>query len=573
MSEMQHEKSNVEETLVRSESTSAAELSELRSTCEKAEENKQMLEQQLTDLESEHNNLLSELKNVRSEMSDRLYQMETERNEVEASLQHSKTDTEIQLTASQATCTTLGEEKQKLTSQVEQLEQGRLSLTAEMDTLRSELVTLKGSLQSAENARLSAEQARKKDLEDSRVKLLFSTVEECEEIIKDSLAQFENPHHATVTCTAEYLLSRTESVENALRLLESSYGAYSKDKNTVGVAVKSLCDFSHRLADLIIHGKATANAVSIEAGEALSHTCRMTGEESLALLQLVKNGSGSLSEQGKAVSALMKKLVAQAEELVPKVEDVKAEQMGNLIENEMEETTRAIEAAAARINAMLAESREAHSGIQLEVNERVLDSCTGLMKCIKILIERAKVLQKEIVGQGRGSTSAKEFYKRHHRWTEGLISAAKAVGWGANVLVEAADKLVKGEGKYEELMVCSQEIAASTTQLVVASKVKAGRRSENLGYLSEASKSVTEATGQVVASAKNGMQMIEDIDTLDFSKLTLHQAKRQEMDSQVRVLELESELGKERVKLGELRKKHYQLAGESEGWDQEESNA
>lgn len=42
LSEMQHEKSNVEETLVRSESTSAAELSELRSTCEKAEENKQV---------------------------------------------------------------------------------------------------------------------------------------------------------------------------------------------------------------------------------------------------------------------------------------------------------------------------------------------------------------------------------------------------------------------------------------------------------------------------------------------------------------------------------------------------
>ena len=36
---------------------------------------------------------------------------------------------------------------------------------------------------------------------------------------------------------------------------------------------------------------------------------------------------------------------------------------------------------------------------------------------------------------------------------------------------EAADKVVKGEGKFEELIVCSQEIAASTTQLVVASKV------------------------------------------------------------------------------------------------------
>ena len=33
--------------------------------------------------------------------------------------------------------------------------------------------------------------------------------------------------------------------------------------------------------------------------------------------------------------------------------------------------------------------------------------------------------------------------------------------------------MVKGEGKFEELVVCSQEIAASTTQLVVAPKVRA----------------------------------------------------------------------------------------------------
>ena len=58
---------------------------------------------------------------------------------------------------------------------------------------------------------------------------------------------------------------------------------------------------------------------------------------------------------------------------------------------------------------------------------------------------------------------------------------------------------------------------------------------------------------------------------MDFSQLTLHQAKRQEMESQVRVLELESELDKERKKLMELRKTHYTLAGESEGWEQEVS--
>lgn len=36
---------------------------------------------------------------------------------------------------------------------------------------------------------------------------------------------------------------------------------------------------------------------------------------------------------------------------------------------------------------------------------------------------------------------------------------------------------------------------------------------------------------------------------------------------QVRVLELEKDLTKERFKLGKLRKQHYKLAGESEGWE------
>ena len=52
---------------------------------------------------------------------------------------------------------------------------------------------------------------------------------------------------------------------------------------------------------------------------------------------------------------------------------------------------------------MLESSREAQSGIQLEVNERILDSCTALMKAIKVLIERSKQLQKEIVADSRVS--------------------------------------------------------------------------------------------------------------------------------------------------------------------------
>lgn len=60
---------------------------------------------------------------------------------------------------------------------------------------------------------------------------------------------------------------------------------------------------------------------------------------------------------------------------------------------------------------------------------------------------------------------------------------------------------------------------------------------------------------------------------MDVSGLSLHQAKRLEMESQVRVLELEASLQQERHNLSALRRHHYQLAGEGEGWDQSVSSA
>lgn len=137
-------------------------------------------------------------------------------------------------------------------------------------------------------------------------------------------------------------------------------------------------------------------------------------------------------------------------------------------------------------------------------------------------------------------------------------------------------------GKLEQLIVAAQEIGASTAQLVVASRVKADRKSENLKQLTQASKGVTTATGTVVATVKDCSQLIEETgkfnysnvrpvpwknyysEELDTSNLSLHQAKRLEMDSQVRVLELEKELEQERLKLSSLRRHHYQLAGENE---------
>uniref|UniRef100_A0A671PLJ3 Huntingtin-interacting protein 1-related protein n=1 Tax=Sinocyclocheilus anshuiensis TaxID=1608454 RepID=A0A671PLJ3_9TELE len=262
--------------------------------------------------------------------------------------------------------------------------------------------------------------------------------------------------------------------------------------------------------------------------------------------------------------------VFSEQKLRPRGLELQQGELGDLVEQEMAATSAAVESAAARIEEMLNKSRAVDTGIKMEVNERILASCTDLMQAIKVLVLSSKDLQRDIVESGKGAASMKEFYAKNSRWTEGLISASKAVGWGATMLVDAADQVVQGTGKFEELMVCSHEIAASTAQLVAASKVKADKDSPNLSRLRQASKGVTQATAGVVASTKSGKSQIEDTETMDFSAMTLTQIKRQEMDAQVLVLELETRLQKERERLGELRKKHYELAGVAEGWGGEE---
>lgn len=51
---------------------------------------------------------------------------------------------------------------------------------------------------------------------------------------------------------------------------------------------------------------------------------------------------------------------------------------------------------------------------------------------LQILVERATLVQTEIVEAGRGSANIAEFYRQNHTWAEGLISAAKEVGWYAS---------------------------------------------------------------------------------------------------------------------------------------------
>ncbi|MPC17687.1 Huntingtin-interacting protein 1 [Portunus trituberculatus] len=257
-------------------------------------------------------------------------------------------------------------------------------------------------------------------------------------------------------------------------------------------------------------------------------------------------------------------LVSQCEDRSPGEEDVAL-----TVEREMDKMETAIKDAVERFTAMLENSRAKDTGTQLEVNESILGTCSDLMAAVRQLVRRGAELQKEIVDSGRGGASPKEFYKRNHRWSEGLLSGAKAVAIACQALMTAADQVVSGKGKFEEVIVSSREIAASSMQLVMASRVKADRSSEKLRNLNVTAKTISTLTGTVVATAENCRDKIAIANTLDFSKLSLHHTKRMEMETLVKVLETEKHLEEERSKLSELRKHHYKLAGEIEGWDQE----
>ncbi|XP_051933854.1 huntingtin-interacting protein 1 isoform X1 [Hippocampus zosterae] len=457
----------------------------------------------------------------------------------------------------------------ELAVQGEELERVRSSLASERECG----VKTAEALQNQLNDKESREQALEIQLVAARWSSLQGAVEEAEKIIQDSLAQIDDPAHITCTSSADYLASRCQASLDCVVQLHPARDAFLADDTGVAQLLKVVTQCGHLVGDTIVQGSATAHMVPVEQADVLLESVKACGTEALLLLGHMKTKEDITTADNCKLKEALQAIMASAEKLRPRRLELQQGELGDLVEQEMAATSAAVESAAARIEEMLNKSRAVDTGIKMEVNERILASCTDLMAAIKALVLSSKDLQKDIVESGRGAASTKEFYAKNSRWTEGLISASKAVGWGATVMVDAADLVVQGKGKFEELMVCSREIAASTAQLVAASKVKADKDSANLHRLQQASRGVTQATATVVASTKSGKSQIEDKDTMDFSSMTLTQIKRQEMDAQVLVLELEARLQKERERLGELRKKHYELAGVAEGWGADEEGS
>uniref|UniRef100_A0AAY4CME8 I/LWEQ domain-containing protein n=1 Tax=Denticeps clupeoides TaxID=299321 RepID=A0AAY4CME8_9TELE len=399
------------------------------------------------------------------------------------------------------------------------------TLQQERDRSQRELAVLQNQLQDKVHLQ--------QRLQDEQFSLLQCAVVEAEGIVLDAVAKLDDPLHVRCTSSPDYLINRAETTLGSIDKMQQSHTGYLRNLDDASGLLRAVTQFSHLAADTIVNGAATSHSAPVDQADRLTENCRDCATHCLQFLKELKFKATLPRADPTAIRYVIQRILHLGQDLRPRGLDVQKEELGDMVDKEMAATSSAIEEAVLRMDEILNQARRDTSGIKLEVNQRV----------------------------SNGAASVKEFYAKNSCWTEGLISAAKSVGWGATELLNSADKVVSNNGKFEELIVCSHEIAASTAQLVAASKVKADRNNRKLHTLQQASRHVNDMAAVVVTSTKAGQMQFEDKDPMDFSGLSLIKLKKEEMETQVRVLELESCLEKERVHLGELRKKHYELRG------------
>lgn len=396
----------------------------------------------------------------------------------------------------------------------------------------------------------------------------------CIQKINDSIYELDAPgSHGNENSTPELALSMIERASITSVEFMSAFSKFLDGSHTgdhTGTITRAL-EFSDTIIDVLQHSKGiTQFVMKDEDGEELVQLGKGSAESciqyfssvmSTYLKMLPPAQRPEVVIQGDMrVQEALTKLSQKTEDLIltgaTDVNKMAEGEVGDLVEQEMTRAARAIEEASAKIQDLMRRpANPAFSATDIQVHQLILNSVLALTNAIANLIKCATASQQEIVSQGRGSSSKAAFYKKHNRWTEGLISAAKAVAVATNMLVEAADGVISKTHSLEQLIVASNEVSAATAQLVSASRVKSSFMSRTQERLEMAAKGVKDAAAELVKQIKNLVAEQNKSETagIDFNKLSVHEFKRREMEQQVKILKLDSELTNARRVLAEMR--------------------
>lgn len=394
--------------------------------------------------------------------------------------------------------------------------------------------------------------------------------------IEDSVFELDSPMQAgNLNASPEYLLTLTEKASDLSTDFASSFNSFLVDGPSGDEAsvIDTITNFTTSIGDILMNTKGLIRLTTMDDfQDDLIDTARDVAlisqvfleslfSKSLSTMDLetktdtVINGNVDVQEVLQSLEALVDSLKTPANKI--NLHNVKGE-LSDLVENEMAHASKVIEEASAHLSNLLITPFDASmSAIDVEINKSILACASAIINAIKYLIQSSIESQNEIVNNGRGSNSKTSFYKKNNKWTEGLISASKSIAYTTNILIKIADGVLQNVNTNEELIVASNEVAASTAQLVSAARVKSQFMSKTQDKLEDASKKVNAACKQLVAKVSELMVSKNELSEVDYSKLSIHENKTAEMEQQVEILKLENALSSARKRLGEIRKFSY----------------
>lgn len=367
--------------------------------------------------------------------------------------------------------------------------------------------------------------------------------------VDDAIYELDSTMQAgNQNASPSFVLSQIEKASASAMEFATSFNNFIADgpNSTHSELIKNVNVFASAIADVCSNTKGlTRLATDEKKSDALTNGSRQSAQSTVkffrGLLSFRLDGMDPIQKtdvvinSNNEVQMNLQRLNKLVEAFAPGFGKLANKgDLGEIVDQELSKAADAIAAAAARLAKLKNKPRDGYSTYELKVHDSILDAAMAITTAIAQLIKAATATQQEIVQAGRGSSSKTAFYKKNNRWTEGLISAAKAVASSTNTLIETADGVLSNRNSPEQLIVASNNVAASTAQLVAASRVKAGFMSKSQENLETASKAVGTACRSLVRQVQS---MIKDRDAgdedVDYSKLGSHEFKVREMEQQV----------------------------------------
>lgn len=423
---------------------------------------------------------------------------------------------------------------------IKELEAEKIELQKQMQHSIGELNNLRLETANSNDKEKLIESARRlADYQRGILNVLDSVIKGYEERIQSELFQVSSSMKTSSKFPTEVMVPLVEKAMQYLTEFDKTFQSKEGDLGILRVAGDLTFCFEQMLQVV----RECKNYEEIVGG------CKKISEELLGMYAKVRSvkvlGTGGIDANVIELQKQLANFMKIVEQQAP---------MGNedlSLEMEMERTAKVIEMASERLSSLFANHTSDPS--KKSLNEGLLQSAMGMTNAIGNLIKQATLSQQELVQKGGDTPQA--FYKKNNRWTQGLISAAKAVAMATNSLVEIADAVLKGTKSMDALIVAIKEVSAATAQLMAASRVKAVHGSKQQERLESAARVVADCATTLVKTVQSLIERMQPAE--NFSEMTLQQAKVEEMNVKIKILELERELEQKRAGLSQLRKITY----------------